>query len=301
MPRVLITGSKGMLGKDIVSCLAADSRYTTFGLNRTVGTNLPVDRQLAGDLADPVFLRGALDKFQPQVIVHCAACTDVDACERDRDYTRRLHVESTGNLASHDSGRVQFVYISTDSVFDGNQGDYREEDPVGPLNYYARTKQEGEGAAREKNPDAAIIRTNIFGFHRPAGKSLAEWALENLEQGKDISGFRDILFNPIYTKHLAKIIKVIIENRIKGILNVAGHPYLSKYDFLRELAKTFGFPVHKVLPGVSTTVKFSAPRPRDTTLNLDRLAGIVKTVPGLQDGLRDFRADYPGRTKASEN
>jgi dTDP-4-dehydrorhamnose reductase len=136
--------------------------------------------------------------MRPAWIVHCAAATNVDWCESHPVECMRVNAEAAGALArAARSIGARLVYISTDSVFDGVSGGYRETDPVSPVNHYARSKASGESAVLDEIPDALVLRTNIYGWNLQSKHSLAEWALARLEGGEVVPGFRDVSFSPL--------------------------------------------------------------------------------------------------------
>jgi len=291
--KIIITGSKGMLGKDVVNMLSQGEGMTIFGLDRIAGKAQVNVEQIALDLTDFGLLRKIVKDIKPEIIVHCAANVNVDDCEKNKKYAYDLHVGSTDILASYKPDRVKFVYISTDSVFDGKKGSYGEESKPSPLNYYARTKFEGEKTSSRRNPNAIIIRTNIYGFNSYSKKSLAEWAIENLKNGNAINGFTDTVFNPVYTKQLARIIgKLLIGGRYAGILNIGCDDYISKYVFLLRMAEVFSFSGNLIKESSTAQVKMDVKRPKNTTLDINRLKSIFNESLSLESGLKELRDDY---------
>ena len=291
--KVLITGSSGMLGKDIVEILSNNINCSVYGFSRTVNPRFGDDHQVIGDLTDFEFLSSSLEKINPDVIIHCAAIVNVDECETNKRVAEALHRDVTGILARYKSGSTRFIYISTDSVFDGQKGGYTEEDIPNPINYYAKTKRDGEIAVLANNHNAVVIRTNIYGFHLEHGKSLVEWAINNLKQGKSISGFTDVYFNPVYTKQLGEVIKDIIPAKhFKGVLNVTSKEYCNKYEFLLRIAQQFNFNPNLVVKNSVRNFKFLAPRPINTTLNTYLLSSVFGRALTLQDGVSALKKDY---------
>ena len=291
--RILVTGSSGMLGKDIVEILSNNINCSVYGISRTVNSRFSSDHQVIGDLTNLKFLSNSLCKIKPDVIVHCAAIVNVDECETNKRAAEMLHRDVTEILARYKSGLTRFIYISTDSVFDGQEGNYTEEDIPNPINYYAKTKRDGEIVVLENNSNAVVIRTNIYGFHLESGKSLVEWAIDNFKQEKSISGFTDVYFSPVYTKQLGGIIRDIIPAKyFKGILNVASKEYRSKYEFLLHIAKQFNFNTSLITKNSVKKFKFLAPRAVNTTLNTNLLKRVFDKVLTLQDGLSELSRDY---------
>jgi dTDP-4-dehydrorhamnose reductase len=289
---VIVTGASGMLGKDICRVLELDN-HNVFGVSFDMNPHMRSDRQFQGNLADKIFVDKVLQESKADVIIHCAAIVNVDQCEKDKELADSVHIKATAMLASYNPGKARIIYISTDSVFDGKVGNYTEEDATHPLNYYAFSKLQGEVAALGNNPNSLIIRTNIYGFHTPLGKSLAEWAIDNMSVNKTISGFNDTFFNPVYTGQLAAIIgKYFINGSNRGIWNVVSEGYVSKYEFLIRLARVFNFPESLVLQNSMDSVNFIAPRPKITYLNTHKLNSKLGVKLNLQSGIEDFKIDY---------
>lgn len=291
--KVLVTGSQGMLGRDIVSVFSGDEELAIFGTDKITREPPAASAQIIGDLTDPLFLRKTLEEVKPDIVVHCAAIVNVDECERNRELADRVHAEATRMLISCRPLAGKFVYISTDSVFDGEKGNYTEEDSPNPINGYARSKLAGERIALESRADVLVIRTNIFGFNYPAGNSLAQWAIGQLSEGIGIRAFSDVYFNPIYTKQLARIVLALVRRPGSPILiNVAGDYCISKYDFILSLARVFGYPEDLVSRSSIEDAALFAPRPKRTTLNIGKLKKVLGTAPGLEEGLTELRSDY---------
>jgi len=291
--RILVTGSSGMLGKDIVEILSNNINCSVYGFSRTLNPFFSKDYQVIGDLTNLEFLSSSLEEINPDVIIHCAAIVNVDKCETNKRLAEALHHDVTEILVRYKSGSTRFIYISTDSVFDGQKGDYTEEDIPNPINYYAKTKRDGEIVVLENNHNAVVIRTNIYGFHLERGKSLVEWAIDNLKQGKSISGFTDVYFNPVYTKQLAEVIRDIIPAKyFKGILNVTTKEHCSKYEFLLRIAQQFNFKPNLIVKDSVKNFEFLAPRPINTTLNANLLESVFGRKLTLQDGLSALNRDY---------
>lgn len=289
---ILITGSSGMLGKDIVRVLKSNNYHEIYGLSRTPCNFLSQENQFMGDLQDEKFLKNTLNSLCPEIIIHCAGLTSVDLCEEDHRLADNIHVKATKIMCDFCSNKRKFIYISTDSVFDGKNGNYSEDNNPNPINYYAASKLKGENEAL-KNPDSLVLRTNIYGFHLNNGTSLAEWGLVNLNKGTIIKGFTDVFFNPLYTVQVAKIInRILNENNLAGILHLGCISSVSKYDFLVNLAGTFGLNTDLIKKNSLDDINFKAPRPKNTTLNVEKLKKLFNLTLHLQDGLNELKKDF---------
>lgn len=295
---VLITGSSGMLGKDIVEVLSKTVKFNVFGIDKIAAPDFAGNSQIIGDLLDTGFLNEALNSINPDIIIHCAAFVNLDFCEDNKEITEKLHCGVTAHLSSFNALRSRFIYISTDSVFSGEKGSYDESDIPAPRNFYAQSKYKGELMAQENNPQALIIRTNIYGFKHPPGNSLVEWALEKFKKDETVSGFKDIFFNPLYTKQLARIIaSFIINKEVAGIIHAGSSRCISKYFFLRKLAQTFKYSPELVTESSSWQINFRTPRPRNTSLDITKLQKVITEIPDLGTGLQELYSDYYKQTK----
>lgn len=281
-----------MLGKDISSIFAEDIMYELYGTVRFNTTNLSNITQIEIDLTELNKIEKLLTKVNPEIIIHCAAHVNVDDCDNNKHYVHKLHIGSTQYLASFQPNKTKFIYISSDSLYDGKHGNYTETDNATPLNYYAKTKREGELAALSANENTIIIRTNIYGFHMPKGKSLVEWAVENWIQNKAIYGFNDVYFNPLYTKQLAKLIKALISiEGFSGILHAGSVEIVSKFDFLIKLAEVLGFSKELINEISVESFNFPAARPKNTTLNTKKIKDLLGYIPELYIGLNELKRD----------
>lgn len=292
--RILITGAVGMLGKDITEVFRKDKEYDVFAIFRKSAAKKRGVHYIGLDLRKLGELKRELRRIKPDIIIHCAALVDVDYCEKHKNEADILHYRVTDILSSYDAPKTKFIYISTDSVFDGIKGNYTEKDTTHPLNYYARSKLKGERAAIANNRNSLVIRTNIFGFHIPRGHSLVEWALDNLLKKKRIGGFTDVFFNPVYTGQLSRIVKFIVDDNcaLNGILNIGSDERINKYIFLTKLAGAFKERTELVDSVSVDSIFFRAKRPRDTSLDIGGLRRIIKKIPNLDDGLEELRRDY---------
>jgi len=183
--RILITGASGLLGINIA--LEAAAEHTIFGTVNNCQLKedaLPAGqsfRVIQADLTASGALEKVLEVSQPDWIIHCAALANLDACEASPDLAYHLNAKIPGRLAelaSHCGARM--VHISTDAVFDGQRGNYTEEDAPNPLSVYALSKLQGERLVLEANPNAVVARVNLFGWSIFGKRSLSEFFFYNL-------------------------------------------------------------------------------------------------------------------------
>jgi len=269
--RVGITGASGMLGSMLVSHLSQSYKVFATSRNKSVeGKNIDWD---FFDLIDIKLLDEWLDKVKPDIVIHCAAIVNVDFCEENVELVTRLSVETTRVMADYlDSNGGRLIYISTDSVFDGeNQGAYSESDLVGPLNVYAKSKLMGEEFVQSMNY-GLTLRTNIIGWTKKGNTSFSEWILKSLIDSMPLNLFYNVNFSPLHVYDLSLIIKKIIENPIFGLYNCASSDSISKYDFGKKMAEIFQLSDLNINRVSVDSMKFKASRPKNMALDINKIS-----------------------------
>lgn len=290
MKKILITGCCGMLGNVLIEEILPENQIILGVDMNEPKKEFPFTKL---DLTNESSTKKLLNDFKPDVIIHTAAYTNVDFCEKNPSIVDRLHIDATKVLADYSNKRSKLIFISSDSVFKGNQGNYKEDDIKYPLNYYAKTKDIAEEIIKSTCDDFIIVRTNIFGFHLTNGNSLVEWALNKLISGERINGFTDVRFNAIYTRFLSKIIYEMITMNLKGIFHVCSKNSLSKFEFLQLLATDFNLNINLISPVKIDDLGLDANRPKDSTLNTSKISQII-ALPSIEEGIRRLHDDYLG-------
>lgn len=291
--KILILGASGMLGKDVAALFSEIPQYEIHAIYRNKSNKLPYNINVRNlDITNEVLFSKALKEINPDIIIHSAAVVNVDACEdEDKEYAMLLHAYIIKTIAAVVPD-TKLIYISTDSVFDGENGNYTEMHTPRPLNVYAASKYKGELNTMNLIKNHIVVRTNIFGYHLFNQVSLSEWAFNNLKENKSIIGFGDVFFNPLYTRQLASILLNLIEVGYKGVINVGSNTCINKYSFLVELARIFGYDANLVENKPVKTANFRARRPGNTSLDTRLLEKTIGYVPDLYLGLDMFHTDY---------
>ena len=239
--RFAVTGASGLLGSNLALELTRSGHQVT-ALFRRHAIHMEGVTAAPCDLTDSAAVSQLLAAARPDWIVHCAAATDLDWCETHAVECLRINAEVPGEIAAIartiGSG---MIHVSTDAVFDGLTGGYRETDRPSPVNHYGRSKALGEVDVLRELPGALILRTNIYGWNLQPKTSLAEWALAQLRRGLPVPGFGDVVFSPVLANTMAGWIVELIQGRRTGIYHLASRDHLSKADFLRLIAEVFGF------------------------------------------------------------
>jgi dTDP-4-dehydrorhamnose reductase len=247
MSRILVTGVSGLLG--INFALQYAGQHEVIGVANTHDLKgVPFELRQA-DLAQPGTAARLVAEVDPEIVLHCAAMAVVDRVEADPALAERVNGEVPGELAAaaRKSGAMM-VHISTDAVFDGVRGDYREEDATNPLNTYALTKLHGEQAVMAANPDAAIARVNFYGWSLSGQRSLGELFFNNLRAGKTMFGFTDVYFCTLQVNVLSEILLRMAQLKLSGIYHTVSSEALSKYDFGCRVARLFGLDAELIQP-----------------------------------------------------
>ena len=293
--RILLTGASGLLGSTVRSVLR-DRGCLVTPLSRRIPSNV-VTNWLQCDLTDSDSLQSTIGEREYDACIHCAAITDLRYCEYHPHVARQLHVDATKQLAEL-LPSTRFIYISTDSVFDGHQGGYLESSLTKPLNRYAATKMEGEQVLAPHS-NYVVIRTNIYDIRPDNSNSLAEWAYRSWVSNKTINGFNNIFFNPLHVEQLSLLIlNLLVDNLdFKGIINLGCKVPLSKLEFLRSLARVLGFADSQVNSSVYVPLADSLVRPLNTSLCVDYAKSLFdENLLCLESGLEVLRKKVAGFT-----
>ncbi len=289
MAKVLITGASGLLGANLV--LDAAQGHQVVAVYHRHPIDLAGVEALRADLSRPGVAQRLISAADPDWVVHCAAATNVDACERDPETAFRLNRDMAAYVAEAAwDARARLIHVSTDAVFDGERGGYVEEDDANPATVYGRSKLAGEQAVLQAHPEAAVVRTNIFGWNAQPKRGLAEWFLANLEAGQSCTGFTDVRISPILVNDLGDLMFEMLRRGVGGVFHAGGGECLSKYEMGVRLAKAFGLNPELIRPGSVAQADLVAPRGRRLCLDSGKLAVILGVeLPAFEDGLRRFR------------
>jgi dTDP-4-dehydrorhamnose reductase len=292
MARIVVTGAAGMLGTALIDHLAG--RHDVVATGRAVGLQRDGVRWSLVDLRDDDEVRRLLLAERPDLVVHAAAIVDVDQCERDPLTARQIHARSTELMcrviAEWDGA---MIYISTDSVFDGQKrGPYDETDPPAPQNTYSRTKLEGEAACLVL-ARGTVLRTNIFGWSRAERTSFAEWVLRGLVDETPRTMFGDVTYTPIHVTHLSEVIEQTWDGGLSGLFHAGGSTMLTKHAFAIQMADVFGLSTHGITEISIDAARLAARRPRNTALSSAKISwALNRGAPSAVDGLKLMRNQY---------
>lgn len=289
--KMLITGVSGLLGNNLAFYFR--NKYEILGLYLNHAVSIEGIKTQKMDLLLKTMFHDTIIDFNPDVVIHCAGITDIDFCEKNKEITDNINIIGTRNVTeavkSKDS---KLIYISSDSVYEGNRGNYLETDQVNPQNYYGISKYKGElEALRKKN--TVVFRTNIFGWNIQNKNSLGEWIIKELKEKRKIHGFKDVYFSSIYTFIFAKIIDMAIGRDLKGTYNCGSSNSISKYEFAINIASQFRLNKKLIEPISIDDFNFAAKRGKNLTLVVDKLQNaLTYDIPSIYDSIKAFHRDY---------
>lgn len=250
MGPVVVTGAGGLLGSEVV---------------RVVGDDAVGLTHADLDVADPDAVRRTISGLGPRAVVHCAAMTDVDACEADPERAEAVNASGTGALsAAADGCGARMVCVSTDYVFDGRKGaPYDEDDATNPLQVYGRSKLAGERLALAANPRCAVVRSAwIYGI---GGKNFLSRLPGFVEAGSRVRAVVDQTGSPTYAPDLAGAIVDLLGSDATGVFHVVNTGSCTFAEFCEHALRTWGVDA-PVEPVRLAELQRPAPRPADTPM-----------------------------------
>ena len=290
--KILITGANGFLGHYLVKQLLDKNHIviaTGKGECRLSFSGHKNFEYVAMDFTDPFAVHDVFEKYQPEAVIHAGAMSKPDDCELQQWQAYITNVEGTLTLLLNaEEQKSFFVFVSTDFIFDGERGMYKEGDEAAPVNFYGKTKLEAEDAVKEYEYGWAIART-VLVYGKPlAGRSnILSIVKEKLEKGEEYSVVDDQLRTPTYVEDLATSIGSIIEKKATGIYHVSGCDILTPYEMACKAADYLR--LNKSLIKKVTAASFSQPakRPPKTGFVIDKARDQLDFKPiSFDEGLQ---------------
>lgn len=291
---VMITGAGGKVAQAIAQLLADETDWAIIMLSSRMDSieHRKQERWFQATVVDFKLIKEICDSEKPDVILNCAAMTDVDGCEKEKKLAQDLNVNAVENLAraarkidSH------LIHLSTDYVFDGNKGPYLENDIVHPINYYGKTKLAGENACKTYERHT-IVRTNVVYGKAPGIKTdFVQWVLQKCKANEAMNVVNDQYGNPTFNEDIALGILRIIEKERYGIYNIAGADYVNRFEFANTIARVFNYEQKvQINPITTSSLNQLAKRPLKgglITLKMETDLGVKPTT--LESGLLSYK------------
>jgi len=275
MKKIIVTGSNGLLGQKVTDLSIQDSEIeliaTSVGPNRHNLKDGYTYEEL--DVLDLDRLNELVARYQPDSIIHTAAMTNVDACEAERTKCYALNVQSVKNLVDVCQRRdIQLIHLSTDFIFDGEDGPYTEEAEPNPLSYYGETKLESELILKNSSCHWAILRTIIvYGIVNDMSRSnIVLWAKGALEKGEPINVVNDQWRMPTLAEDLAACCLLAVKKNASGVFNVSGKDLMSILEIVERVADHYRLNKSLIKAISAESLNQAAKRPKKTGFILDK-------------------------------
>lgn len=290
--KILITGANGLLGQHLVNLLLHTTEYDIIATSKSDPRNIIQNTRIhyyALDITEGMEVNLLINKLQPDTIIHCAALTQIDECEQNPIKAWEVNVTATRFIV--DAAKkinAFFVFLSTDFVFDGANGPYKEVDAVNPVSYYGSTKVAAEKAVRESGLQYAIIRTcllygNILFGNR---SNIITWVKDNLEKGQIIKVVSDQMRTPTYVEDLARGILLAVEKKVVGLFHLSGKDFISPYEMAIDTAAYLKLDASLIQKVDASIFVQAAKRPVVTGFIIDKAKNILGYQPlSFNEGL----------------
>lgn len=276
MNNILVTGSTGQLGSDVVKELLKRG-YSTLSPNRS-----------EFNLCSEDSIRNYILNSNCEAIVHCAAYTQVDKAEDEKDLCIKINATATKHIVKCAKILdIPMIYISTDYVFDGTKdGEYTENDETNPINIYGESKLAGEKYVQEILDKYYIVRTSwVFNIN---GKNFIETMLRLSKTNNQLSIVNDQIGSPTYTKDLSRLLVDMLETSKYGLYHATNEGYCSWYEFADTIFKLANINID--IKAINSNEYVSrAKRPLNSKLSKDKLIEYgFKPLPHWEDALKDY-------------
>jgi len=287
--RVLVTGAAGLLGGRVAALLAG--RFEVFAARHRAAPPSGL-AAIDLDLLEPRSVASALERTRPDAVVHCAAQSNPDRCEREPRPAERLNAEAAAELAHACRGRgLRLVALSTDLVFAGDRSFVNEEVTPEPMLVYGRTKLAGEDAVLAEAPDAAILRVALVAGrgHGEKGTSTESvaWALR---AGRALRLYTDQVRTPVDSFSVADAVARALERPVSGRFHLGGAERVTRFELGLRVARVLGLREEGIAPVTHAEVPQEARRPADTSFDSSRARRELGwEARALADAIRDGR------------
>ncbi|CAM1351453.1 SDR family oxidoreductase [Tenacibaculum ascidiaceicola] len=295
MKKVVVTGSNGLLGQTLVNLLLEEKeKYQVIGFSRGENRSGRSDFEyISIDITNEDLIYKKLSEYKPDVIVNTAAMTNVDACETNQEACDELNIGVVQYLKNYaEENNSHLIHISTDFIFDGKNGPYKETDVPNPLSHYGISKLKSEEVLTKSTIDYTILRTIlVYGkVYDMSRSNIVLWVKKMLEEGKEITIVNDQFRMPTYVEDLALACKLSIDKRALGVFNVSSNTLLSIYEIAQQIAEVFKLNKSLIKPITTATLSQRAKRPVITGFDLTRTKKYLDLNPkSFQEDLQRFK------------
>lgn len=296
--RVVITGASGLLGRALM--LTKPECHSIIPFTRSVP--FPSCKV---DLSDPASISNNLKLLSPDIVIHCASQASVDKAQDDFSRSLDVSIDSVGYLleALRTCNVKKIIYISSNAVFDGRNSPYSELDERNPINMYGQMKCKAEDRITKTFNWTIVRPIFLYGWNYSTGRD--NWATTIIRKGllhkkgetQNVRMVTDTVTQPTYANDCAKVIwRCVLDCLDNEILHVAGKEKCNLYEFAIKVAEAFDLPTDFIKKARSSDFPNIAPRPKDTTYNLEKLSRLcinekIDFPNNIVNGLKQMRKD----------
>ena len=295
MIKVVVTGSNGLLGQSLLNLLLNEKEnYQVFGFSRGNNRSGRTDfKYISIDITQEKELKTELLKIRPDFIINTAAMTQVDDCETNKKECDILNIDVVKWLKEvAEEINSHIIHISTDFIFDGKKGYYKEDDEPNPLSYYGLSKLKSEEILINSTINFTILRTIlVFGkVYDMSRSNIVLWVKQMLENKKEVTIVDDQYRMPTYAEDLALACKLALDKKAKGIYHISSNQLLSIYEIAKQIAQVFELDENLIIPISTSTLNQTAPRPEKTGFDLTKTRSVLGFYPkSFKEDLQRFK------------
>jgi dTDP-4-dehydrorhamnose reductase len=291
MKKLLVTGVSGFLGWNLAPL--ARKNWQVYGTYFSHALEITGINLCKVDLTDFLAIEKLFLEIKPDAVIHLAAQSQPNFCQKNPEISHQVNVTSTINLAQLAAEfQIPFLFTSTDLVFEGTKPPYQESDRVCPINLYGEQKAEAEREILKVYPESIICRMPLmFGIPSPCSQSFIQPFIQTLKVGQSLSLFEDEMRSPVSGKTASEGILLALEKCQGEILHLGGKESISRYQFGLLMAEKLGLPTDIISACKQADVPMAAPRPRDVSLNSAKAYGLGYNPPSLEEEF-DYLKQY---------
>jgi dTDP-4-dehydrorhamnose reductase len=292
MKTLLLTGASGFLGWNI--CHFPQKDWKIIGTYHTHPVSYPNITTVKLDITDHDAARLFFKNNKIDAVLHTAALSQPNACAKNPELSLAINVKATVHLAQLcKNNTIPFLFTSSSQVFDGDNAPYSESDTPTPIHIYAQHKLLAEHEIQASYPEAIVVRMPLmYGATSPNSNNFLKDWLSKMKKGELLRVFTDEYRVPASGQSASEALFLLLKKEVNGIFHLAGKDRLSRADFADAMQRVFNIKDANILPCLQSDVKMTAKRPKDLTLNCDRLVQLGFEAKGVEEELLKLKGYF---------